>query len=508
MSDNEIQIILPQRSVGRQSKEAIEQYEIQLKEFAEGMKKYSKLIGLKVSSRGWCYIAEGDRLITKGNFDVMQDLINDCRKTGLLPIDFVKVDEARLFENVEALDKAAKTPEEYIIEKLKDFTKVWKWKRDVPFWKTQPVYLQMMVEKIDVKTLFLNVCRKYHVPIANARGWSDIYERADFITRFKEAHDLGKRCVLLYFGDFDPAGRYIAEKLNKNIDDIKLATGFDSSEIEIDHFGLNFDFIEQNNLLWIQGLETASGKQANEKLEYVRDYVAKYGRRKCEANAILKIRSISEKFCEDAILKYLDKEGIEEYKKNLYAELESVKQLMQDQEIFAGIDLWIEAILNEVEAKKLEKNNSTQDLNLPNAIESDQMEETKTEVLEPGNEYVFMYLHCSSCATRGLFQVLKEDSIEISKEINDEIGKVAREGRKHFDLEDIEYKCLHCAIFDEDIPEDLFQKYEIYSWSFLEDEFLDYCYVFIPPSRWEQVIQIYVEWEKSIKTEEERFDVD
>ena len=42
------------------------------------------------------------------------------------------------------------------------------------FWNFQEVYIQVVVEKIDLKTLFGPVCADYHVPIMNSRGWSDL----------------------------------------------------------------------------------------------------------------------------------------------------------------------------------------------------------------------------------------------------------------------------------------------------------------------------------------------
>jgi len=45
---------------------------------------------VKYSSKGWCYLLEGLRKIDKGDFDACQKAINNCRKIGLLPIDFVR----------------------------------------------------------------------------------------------------------------------------------------------------------------------------------------------------------------------------------------------------------------------------------------------------------------------------------------------------------------------------------------------------------------------------------
>ena len=73
----------------------------QLKEFSENLLNFSSKIGMKVSSRGWAYLMEGERLINKDEFDRVANLINTCRKKGFLPIDFVAEESSRQFEGVE-----------------------------------------------------------------------------------------------------------------------------------------------------------------------------------------------------------------------------------------------------------------------------------------------------------------------------------------------------------------------------------------------------------------------
>ena len=55
----------------------------------------SNKISFKVSSRGWGYILEQEGFITKADFDKIENLINKCRKEGLLPVDFIAEEKAR-----------------------------------------------------------------------------------------------------------------------------------------------------------------------------------------------------------------------------------------------------------------------------------------------------------------------------------------------------------------------------------------------------------------------------
>src|SRR5262249_17222070 len=128
-------------------------------------------------------------------------------------------------------------------------------------------YTQMLVEKIDLVTLFQPVCKDYHIPVANCKGWQSILLRADYARRFKEAEERGLKCVLLYCGDFDPGGLLMSDRLRKNLEDLKRGRwgdgteGYDPKDLEIVRFGLNYDFIEENNFTWIEGLETGGRRK-------------------------------------------------------------------------------------------------------------------------------------------------------------------------------------------------------------------------------------------------------
>ena len=72
-----------------------------LQEFADQVIAIEKKVGMKQSSRGWCYMMENLRLINKNQFDKVESWINRCRKEGYLPIDFVAEEQGRQFSGVE-----------------------------------------------------------------------------------------------------------------------------------------------------------------------------------------------------------------------------------------------------------------------------------------------------------------------------------------------------------------------------------------------------------------------
>ena len=88
----------------------------------------------------------------KGDFNSAQDLINDGRKNGGLPIDFTALDSSRAFSCVEFVDDSTPQGEaDYIVDRAKQaHCNI----NPVSFWDYQKYYLELAVEKVDLKSLF------------------------------------------------------------------------------------------------------------------------------------------------------------------------------------------------------------------------------------------------------------------------------------------------------------------------------------------------------------------
>jgi hypothetical protein len=309
-------IEFPWRGRGRQSAEAEARYEEQLQAFCAAILEINSSLDFQVSARGWCYILE-EYGLNKGDFDKAQTLMAQCRKDGLLPLNIVAEDSAREFINVEDIDSTSFEEEaEVILDYVKQAHHHY---TPMSFWENQEFFVQMLVEKIDLKSLFAKVCTKYHIPIANTRGWADINSRAAMMERFAEWEEEGKRCVLLYCGDHDPGGLQISEYLRSNLWELTEAVDYMPSDLVIDRFGLNYDFIIENNLTWIDNLETGSGQRLDHPRHkdhhkpYVQDYLKQFGARKVEANALVVRPEAGRALCEQAILNYVDPNVAEDY---------------------------------------------------------------------------------------------------------------------------------------------------------------------------------------------------
>src|ERR1700730_13052680 len=84
-------ILLPRRSKGRQSQEKADRYDADVERCCRQIIQINSTLHFKVRSRVWCYILE-EHGLEKGDFDVAQRLITDCRKSGDLPLDICAED--------------------------------------------------------------------------------------------------------------------------------------------------------------------------------------------------------------------------------------------------------------------------------------------------------------------------------------------------------------------------------------------------------------------------------
>ncbi|GAI82343.1 unnamed protein product, partial [marine sediment metagenome] len=97
-------------------------------------------------------------------------------------------------------------------------------------------------------------------------------------------------------------------------------------------------FIQNNNLTWVDNLLTGSGKDmSNPNHEFykknvygVREYIAKYGVRKCEANAIVIVPELGRKMLQDAVDEWLGKDAYKSYLSALETGQSRAKELIED----------------------------------------------------------------------------------------------------------------------------------------------------------------------------------
>ena len=313
---------LPKRPKGRPRAAQNACFDLDLAAWCAGILEINSTLDFRISSRGWCYILEEKGGLLKGDFDVAQKRINACRKSGLLPLDICCDDDGRAADGLEYLDvadveKMATHLFGYVAGAHRSYD-------PISFWETQPKYIEMATEKIDLKSLFSRECRPYHLPITNFSGWIDINSRAAMMKRFAYWETRGKECVLLYCGDHDPGGLHISEFICSNFADLTGAVGWSPEHLIIERFGLDYDFIVAQGLTWIENLETGSGKyplndarHPDHFKPYVQSYLRQFGARKCEANALVTRPMAGRGLCRRAIFRHIDSDAIREYERQL-----------------------------------------------------------------------------------------------------------------------------------------------------------------------------------------------
>lgn len=222
-----LSIELPRRRRGRPSPSADASYRTQVASWCALILEIKSSMDFSVGARGWCYILENRNALRKGDFDVAEKLITDCRKSGDLPLDICAEDDARetigLQENI--TNNTVKQEAADWIDHLRHHAH--KSYTPISFWDDLDTYVEMGVEKHDLRNLFEPVaCEEFYVPLTNFKGWSDLNARANMMRRFKQREGEGKKCVLLLCTDLDPGGLDQANKMRKNLEDLARAVGW------------------------------------------------------------------------------------------------------------------------------------------------------------------------------------------------------------------------------------------------------------------------------------------
>ena len=277
-------------------------------EFCATLLEVRSRLDFDVGSRGWAYLLEGERFIDKDEIDAAQALINNCRKSGDLPLDICAEDDKRAAENLEQIDAAPRDEARGIFEYVKTAQESY---TPFSFWDDLETYAQVATEKSNIKNLFLKPCAEFCVPIANFGGWADLNVRAGFMRRFAgrrrpraSAACCSRSQITILAGSTSPTScartwrtwhaRWAGHRVI-------------SSSIR---FGLNYDFIEREKLTWIENLATSkrripagrSSGHPDHYKPYVQDYLRKFGVRKVEADALLKVPELGRELCRKAIL--------------------------------------------------------------------------------------------------------------------------------------------------------------------------------------------------------------
>lgn len=120
-------------------------------------------------------------------------IISDARLAGSVDWEMIK-DRGR-----ECLQNSHwKNPAEIAMSAARSFR--------INRWETQPVYVEVMVEKQALEGVLQPVCRDLDVPFSANKGYASSSAFYEAGKRLAEKADEGKELVMIYLGDHDPSG--------------------------------------------------------------------------------------------------------------------------------------------------------------------------------------------------------------------------------------------------------------------------------------------------------------
>jgi hypothetical protein len=94
-------------------------------------------------------------------------------------------------------------------------------------WQNQPYYPEVLIEKKALQGVFQGVCNNNSVALGACKGYPSLTFLNEATGRLKEAEDVGKIPIIIYFGDYDPSGEDIPRSIKENI----IRLGCESIEV-------------------------------------------------------------------------------------------------------------------------------------------------------------------------------------------------------------------------------------------------------------------------------------
>jgi len=188
--------------------------------------------------------------------------------------------------------------------------------------------------------------------------------------------------ALLLFYDHDKAGLKITRAFRKNLRDCERGTGWSPEGLIIERFGLNKDDIEKYGLMWIENVRTGSGRTLSD----YDPYVLKYGRRKCESNALFKndeTLEAAEQICRRAIEKYYGEDALERFRKKEKTSKKKLKDVY-DNPVWQNVKEKLEELIEQLGSEKEDE-------------EPREIKVEKETLVFVDNEY---YGNCPKCQTQ------------------------------------------------------------------------------------------------------------
>jgi hypothetical protein len=298
----------------------------------------------KSNARGGLYQLEVAGIITKDEFKstgvIITKAIKDCR----LPLNLFNPDVSRQaisygFGNSKSLEEQYQEAIESVgignESELEKYTNV---------------HFELIIEKGGMADFFEEVNRKFELTFSASKGCPDIHSRVDLLNRLADAVSKGYKCVVLSMGDLDPSGQHIMagrpkqvfdlidaainDKINQEDKDKLIHLKNNQHLVDWQIIGLTDKQIEENNIPWIDGLTTSSGNDSSKNGDvnkaYVKNFIKKYGKRKCEMDSIAAFPGLATSIVTEAVMRYINQDDIDNFTADQTIYKDKVRQFKLD----------------------------------------------------------------------------------------------------------------------------------------------------------------------------------
>lgn len=163
------------------------------------------------------------------NYTKLGNIINDARLSGMIDWESIE-DRTRNLKKLSSWDSPKQIMEAVITQYRVDF------------WKDQPYFPEVWIEKDALIGVIENICNKWRVPFYACRGYNSQSEQWRAGKRFSEAITNRTQVpVVFHLGDHDPSG---LDMTRDNNDRLNL---FSDGIVVVKRLALNYDQIEKFN---------------------------------------------------------------------------------------------------------------------------------------------------------------------------------------------------------------------------------------------------------------------
>jgi hypothetical protein len=187
------------------------------------------------------------------SYRAVTDVLTRGRLEGLIDGDAID-DETRPID----LNEAYNNPAEFLRQELQNFL--------IGYWRnrqqSQPNHIEIVIEKLTVRTILSQVSSEYTLPVSTIRGMGTTVPKKKLVDRFRQSRK--QRLTLLVVTDLDPAGDTIAEDLVKS-----FKRDYGIMNIEAFKVALTIEQVRQ--------LHLQPSMEAKEKSAGYKKFVQRYG---------------------------------------------------------------------------------------------------------------------------------------------------------------------------------------------------------------------------------------